>query len=315
MIDLSSFSQKLESSQEGVSIPKFLLSDFPKTDWTKVDSSMGRALSGGPGKDGIPALVSPAFVPVDEFSHSDSVQTIVMKNSIEVKAYPYNILLWHEIVNDSADGVPIAVTFCPLCGSAIVYDRTLSDGTVATFGVSGALLESNLLMYDHDSESFWQQSTGDSLAGTYLGEKLDHVSFQLLTMGEVKQQYPDAQVLSEDTGYTRDHGANPYSGHEASDDFLFAPSSLDARYPSKTIFVAFMIDGMPVASPWLEIQEGQTYRTNVNGTAVALSKTKGELTIMDGTGLVIPFYFEMWFSWAVQHGEHKVVFDPSQANL
>jgi hypothetical protein len=160
------------------------------------------------------------------------VQAIVMEDGQQVKVYPYNILNWHEIVNDTVNDIPVAITFCPLCGSAIVYDRRVGGETL-TFGVSGFLLESNMIMFDREYESLWQQSTGKVLAGKNLDQELNLAPFQRLTMGEVRTLYPNALVLSEDTGYTRDYGRNPYSGYEDSQDYVFTPSKENLRFPSK----------------------------------------------------------------------------------
>ncbi|PJE65197.1 hypothetical protein COU91_03105 [Candidatus Saccharibacteria bacterium CG10_big_fil_rev_8_21_14_0_10_47_8] len=292
-------------------VPDFLLKSFPKTDWSKADPTISKALSGGPGKDGIPAIDEPKFEPIGNFKHSDSVQAIVIEDKDTVRVYPYNILTWHEIVNDTVNGKPLAITFCPLCGSAIVYNRTLPDG-VSTFGVSGALIESNMVMFDRGSETLWQQSTGQALAGRHFGQKLELVKFQLLTVGEIKSKYSNAQIMSENTGHSRDYARNPYSGYEDSDDFFFSPSDTDKRYPSKSIFVVFDVDGTSVAVPWLELKNEQVYDTQVNGQTIKLSKSDNELTITKSDGAEIPFYFEMWFSWAVQYQDKGVVFDPTK---
>jgi len=303
-------SQKTNSANvEG--IPEFLRKSFPNTDWSKTDPDINKALSGGPGKDGIPAIDNPKFEPIANFKHPDSVQGIVIQIKNEVKVYPYNILAWHEIVNDIIGDTTVAVTFCPLCGSAIVYDRTLPSG-VTTFGVSGALIESNMVMYDRSSETLWQQSTGKALAGKKYGDELKHIKFQLLNIGDIKLKYPNAKVLSEDTGYQRDYARNPYSGYEDSDEFIFNPSFEDQRYPAKTIFVSFMINDIHVAVPWLELKNGQMYKTQVDNQTISLSKDDNELTITTIDGSETPFYFEMWFSWIVQHRDDGVVFDPSK---
>lgn len=293
-----------------VDIPGFLVSAFPDTDWSQVDPSISMALSGGPGKDGIPAIDDPKFEPLNNFKHPNSIQAIVINDSGSAKVYPYNILVWHEIVNDTADGVPIAVTFCPLCGSAVVYNRTLPDGPT-TFGVSGALLESNMIMYDRASETLWQQSTSKALAGKYFGHNLELIKFQLLTIGEAKAKYPDGLVLSENTGHSRDYARNPYSGYEESEDFFFSPSINDQRYPPKSIFVAFTVNDTPVSAPWLDLKDGKTYQTKAGGQTVTLKKQDNELSIIDADDQEIPFYFEMWFSWAVQHQDEGIVFDPN----
>ncbi|EAR26046.1 hypothetical protein A20C1_09204 [marine actinobacterium PHSC20C1] len=293
-------------------IPDFLQQSFSNTDWSQADASISQALSGGPPKDGIPAIDEPQFEPVANFEHPDEVLAILVQGEIETKAYPYNILVWHEIVNDTIDGSPIAVTFCPLCGSAAVFDSVLPGGGTTTFGVSGGLLESNMIMFDRATETLWQQSTGNALAGEHYPHKLELHSFQLLSIGEIKDRYPQALVLSEETGHSRDYGNNPYAGYDDSDDFYFAPSRVDDRYPAKAIFVAFSIGDTRVASPWLQLEDGRSYQTTVDGQEITLEKTGGELQITGSDAVEIPFYFEMWFSWAVQN-EDGEVFDPETA--
>ena len=265
------------NNNSDVNIPNQLRSAFPKTDWSKADPAIENALSGGPGRDGIPAIDQPAFINVSESQDQDSVQVIVIKDGDSHKVYPYSILTWHEIVNDTVEGVPVAVTFCPLCGSAIVFDRTLPDGSISTFGVSGSLLESNMIMYDRETETLWQQSTGQALAGKHLENKLNLVTFQLLTMKEVRERFQDAKVLSRDTGHRRDYDSNPYSGYETSEDFYFAPSVTDSRYPSKAIFVAFRVDDKPVSVPFVALEDGKNYQTSAHSQAITIEKKDGEV--------------------------------------
>ncbi len=299
-----------QKKQSSVEIPNFLRNNFPNTDWSMADESVSNILSGGPGKDGIPALTNPKFIPISGWDRPDDVQTIVVSDDSVVKAYPYNILIWHEIVNDTVGGKEIAVTFCPLCGSAIVFDRNF-EGEKLEFGVSGGLLESNMVMYDRNTESLWQQSTGEGLAGVNFGKKLNLVEFQLMNVGELKKKYPSAQILSEDTGHSRTYGRNPYSGYEESESFYFSPSITDTRYPSKDIFVIYRVGESTVATPWSVIKNGDTHETTINSTVIILQKEGGELTVtVDGNK--IPFYFEMWFSWAVQNQDEGVVYDPSK---
>ncbi|MDP3209414.1 MAG: DUF3179 domain-containing (seleno)protein, partial [Rhodoglobus sp.] len=134
--------------------------------------------------------------------------------------------------------------------------------------------------------------------------------FQLLTVGEIKESYPEAVIQSDDTGFERDYSRNPYAGYDQSGDFYFRPSDVDERYPAKEIFVAFTVNDTKVAAPWLALENGRRYETDVDGERITLSKTDGELAIIGPDGAEIPFYFEMWFSWAVQNDE-GVVFDPA----
>lgn len=305
--------QKEESliNSTEIIIPRTLKRSFPNTDWNFADPNIEKVISGGPGKDGIPSIDNPRFEPIASFSHSDNIQAIVIKDKDIIKVYPYNILNWHEIVNDTANDIPIAITFCPLCGTAIVYDRRVENKTL-TFGVSGFLLESNMIMFDRENESLWQQSTGRVLAGENLERELSLISFQLLTIGDVKEKYPKAVVLSEDTGYHRDYERNPYSGYEDSQGFIFPPSREDIRFPAKDIFVVFRIKEDVVAVPWNNLEEKINYETTINKEKITLFREDGILHITDSKENEIPFYFEMWFSFIAQHGDSGIVFDPKK---
>lgn len=301
-----------QDQTKAANIPNHLVRLFPKTNWTNANPDLTMALSGGPTRDGIPALEDPQFIPLSESSINDSVQAIVLTKKEETRVYPYNILTWHEIVNDTFGGTPVVVTFCPLCGSAIVYERTLPDGTVTTFGVSGSLLESNMIMYDRTTENLWQQSTGQVLAGSFFGKKLELVSFQLMTISDIRSKYTDAKIISPNTGYTRDYDRNPYSGYDTDDRFVFEPSKIDTTFPPKTIMAIFRTtDTTPVGTPWLALREEKTTTETINGVSYTLrTSDSGELTIVDGDGTNYPFYFEMWFSFATQHDDNKIVITP-----
>jgi len=291
--------------------PAFLAQRFTTIDWQSADPAIFAAISGGPPPDGIPALDDPSFVPLAQVTSGDDVQAIVLQDGTGVRVYPYNILVWHEIVNDTVDGVPVAVTFCPLCGSAIVFERTLPNGTATTFGVSGGLIDSNMIMFDRATEGLWQQSTGRALAGEFVGTELALHPFQLLTLGEVRESHPNARVLSADTGFARDYERNPYGDYDESDQFIFAPSTLDDRYPAKLIMAAFVVGEKRVAVPWLALREAGSLEAEVGGTTVSLEVSDGELDVRDDEGRSVPFYFEMWFSWAVQNATTGIVLDPA----
>ncbi|WP_294180667.1 DUF3179 domain-containing protein [uncultured Schumannella sp.] len=291
--------------------PGFLALQFPGIDWETADPAIFDAVSGGPRRDGIPAIDNPDFVPIADISWGDDVRAIVLDDGTNaVRVYSYNVLVWHEIVNDTVGGVPVAVTFCPLCGSASVFERTLPDGTDTTFGVSGALIESNMVMFDRATEGLWQQSTGRALAGEHVGTELALHPFQLLTLGEVRASHPGALVMSDDTGHARDYENNPYGDYDENDVFYFAPSTLDGRYPAKMIVVAFLVGEQRVAVPWLALREVGTFEAEVEGESVTLRVEGGELDVRDAGGQSLPFYFEMWFSWAVQNQESGIVLDP-----
>jgi hypothetical protein len=298
-------------TQPSIDVPNALARSFPNTDFSKADPALEQAISGGPAKDGIPAIDEPTFVPLADFKRPDSVEAIVLVSPSLIKVYPYNILTWHEIVNDTFAGTPVAITFCPLCGSAIVFNRTLPNGTISTFGVSGSLLESNMIMFDRLTENLWQQSTGKTLAGSFHAGELNLEPFQLLTLGAVRQLYPEAIVMSEETGHTRDYARNPYAGYETNDRFVFNPTNLDTSFPPKTIMAVFRDGEATFATPWLELRKvGTATITKADSTYTLQVTDQGELTVTDTAGAIYPFYFEMWFSAAVQHGASLVVVVP-----
>jgi cytochrome c biogenesis protein CcdA len=290
--------------EPSIRVPSALGRYFPNTDFSKADPRLEEAISGGPKKDGIPAIDKPIFVPLSTFRHSDNIQAVVLTRGDVIKVYPYNILTWHEIVNDEIDGQPIAVTFCPLCGSAIVFNRTLPDGTVSAFGVSGSLLESNMIMYDRATENLWQQSTIKTLAGSFHPAELSPEPFQILTIGQIRNLYPQALILSENTGHRRDYAQNPYAGYEDDNRFVFEPSGIDTSFPPKTIMIVFRSDEVTFTAPWLALREaGAATVSSGNKSYTLIVSEAGELSITDDSNTPYPFYFEMWFSVAVQHPE------------
>lgn len=296
----------VSEASSSISVPEFLKKNFSDTDFSNANPSIEKVLSGGPGKDGIPALTNPTFEPIVETDIQNPVQVIVLTGKDEIKVYPYNILTWHEIVNDEIGDTPVAVTFCPLCGSAIVFDRRV-DGEVLELGVSGALIESNMVMYDRNTESLWQQSTGKGLAGHYVGVELSIFPMQLLTVGEVKEKYPSAMILSTDTGHRRDYDKNPYGGYEETENqFFFPVGDFGGTYQSKEIMVVFRVAEKSVAVPLSKLSE-ESWVESIGGEQITLAKHGGEVEILDSNGKEVPFYYEMWFSFSVQHGKDAVV--------
>ncbi len=193
-----------------------------KTDFAQSKVELARILSGGPPRDGIPSIDDPAFEPVnghDDLEPRDPV--VAVEIGSDVRAYPLRILTWHEIVNDVVGGVPVAVTYCPLCNSAPVFARTLSDGTVLTFGTTGKLMMSNLIMYDRQTESWWQQFTGEAIVGVLAGERLAHLPARLMGWAEFAAAYPDGRVLVPNDPAMRAYGRNPYVGYDTGQPFLY----------------------------------------------------------------------------------------------
>jgi len=211
---------------------KPLLDDSPRrpfepywqTDFSLHIVPYSEIFSGGVPRDGIPPIDSPKFETIAEASAwlADKEPVFAVSLNGETKGYPLQILIWHEITNDELGGEPVAVTFCPLCNSAITFKRTL-DGTVYDFGVSGKLRNSDLVMWDRQTESWWQQLTGEAIVGEMVGAQLAFIPTQLVSFRDFKTAFPDAQVLSQNTGFSRPYGKNPYRGYDTDQQpFLFA---------------------------------------------------------------------------------------------
>ncbi|MBI3115575.1 MAG: DUF3179 domain-containing protein, partial [Candidatus Kerfeldbacteria bacterium] len=187
-------------------------------------------VDGGPGKDGIPSIDAPKFVAVAAADAAGIYDPEGLGISLTVgqttRFYPFQILVWHEIVNDTVDGRPIAVTYCPLCGTGIVYDRTI-DGQAVEFGVSGKLYQSDLLMYDRKTESLWAQIEGRAVVGPLVGQRLTLIDAQNITWQEFKTKYPNGQVLSTDTGHARNYQSSPYGGYDTNEQIYFPINTRD----------------------------------------------------------------------------------------
>lgn len=278
-----------------------------KTNTAKLSIPFEKILDGGPGKDGIPALTNPKFVSVKEASKNtnDDVDGIAVSFRNTVKFYPYNIMVWHEIVNDVIGGKALAITFCPLCGSAIVFDAEI-NGKAEQFGVSGKLYESNLLMYDKSTESLWSQSIGTAVVGDRTGEKLSVYPSQVVSFKILKEKWPHAEVLSIDTGYGRNYTFYPYGDYDNNDSLYFPISIKDSRFPPKEIMYVVNVYDKSVAFPVKQLSDS-VITVDVSGNKVTGAIIDGEIIVKDATGKILPGYHEMWFSWATHHQEDGVV--------
>ncbi|MDP8910621.1 MAG: DUF3179 domain-containing protein, partial [Actinomycetota bacterium] len=181
-----------------------------RTQFSKHSVPFAQIESGGVPKDGIPAIDAPRFVAVSdvEFLAPDE-PVIALEVAGEARAYPIQILIWHEIVNDEIDEVPVAVTFCPLCNTAIVFDRRV-EGRTLDFGTTGNLRHSDLVMYDRQTESWWQQFSGEAIVGEYTGTRLRQIPARIVAWREFAAAEPAGRVLSRDSGFSRAYGDNPY---------------------------------------------------------------------------------------------------------
>ena len=197
-----------------VADPQFWRHEWPNTDFGTASVSFAEILSGGPPKDGIPAVDDPAMIPVAEetgIPGREPVITLEIEGETS-RAYPVRYLMWHEIANDAVGGVPVAVTFCPLCNSGIVFDRRI-DGRTLSFGVSGKLRHSDMVMYDRETESWWQQAVGEGIVGEMTGRRLEPLPSWMESWEEFRTRNPGGLVMAE-PAFPRDYGRNPYAGYD-----------------------------------------------------------------------------------------------------
>lgn len=279
------------------------------TDGVKHSILLDEILSGGPGKDGIPSIDSPKFISAKDASFlDDSDPGLGLTVNGESRFYPYRILVWHEIVNDTIAGESVLVTYCPLCATGIVFERRI-DSEVQEFGVSGQLWQSNLLMYNRASseanESLWSQVLGEAVLGVHTGKKLVVVRSDVVKWDDWKKAHPNTTVLSQDTGAVRDYGRDPYGDYYTSASVSFGASFNDTRLHPKALVHGIEIDGTHKAYHDDAISAGSTTDT-FNGKTIVITKSaSGELMFFtDGESLAsIPGF---WFSWLAVHPETKL---------
>lgn len=233
---------------------------------------LDQIVSGGPPPDGIPSIDNPKFISVQEASKflEDSELVLGLNINGDIRAYPLQILVWHEIVNDEVGGVPVAVTYCPLCFTNQVFNRIIDGQEVVEFGTSGKLYNSNLVMYDRTSKSLWSQALAEGIVGKYAGIKLERVPFDIAYWKEWKQLYPDSKVLSRDTGSNRPYGADPYGDYYTNSDVLFPVSNKDGRLDLKEIVVGLENKGQYKAYKLQVIENKKVINDQVNGKSITL---------------------------------------------
>jgi hypothetical protein len=211
--------------------------EWPRTDFAKRTVDLSEILSGGPPKDGIPSIDNPQFEPAGKVSNlAPSEPVITLSIEGDSRAYPLRILTWHEIVNDTVGGLPVAVTYCPLCNAAIVFERRI-DGQVLDFGTTGKLRNSDLVMYDRQTESWWQQYSGLGIVGHHAGRELRMLAVRTEAFSRFKERYPEGLVLVPGNPSLRPYGANPYVAYDSA----AVPFLYDGSYPQGIAPMAYVV--------------------------------------------------------------------------
>ena len=256
-----------------------------RTDTGKALVPLDEIIAGGPPPDGIPPIDRPTFV-----TARDAAQWLKPKEPVlavevagDARAYPLQILMWHEIVNDTVGGRPVVITYCPLCNAGLVFERTAA-GAVLDFGTSGKLYRSDLVMYDRQSHSLWAQMEGRAIVGARAGTRLTMLPANTVAFETWRAIHPGGKVLSRDTGFRRSYGVNPY---EEYDEPLLGPflyrGALDPRRPPKERVVGLRIGTAARAYPWPSLARSNVVHDTVGGEPIVVLYQTGTLSALDHT--------------------------------
>jgi len=266
-------------------------------------------LSGGPQKDGIPALDNPSFISATDAKFLNGSDRVLGMNYQGVtKAYPIKILNYHEIVNDEFNGDPIVITFCPLCGSGIAYSAII-NGKKYHFGVSGLLYNSDVLLYDRETESLWSQIMNKAISGPLQGYRLQTITLSHTSWQDWKQRYPESLVLSSNTGFRRDYTTNPYRNYQLDRNIWFPVTAQDDSYHPKELVIGIEINGQFKAYPFAELEKaGSQITDNFAGENLRIYFNKQHQSgrIFDLDGNELPSVTTFWFAWYAFHPEGQV---------
>lgn len=262
-------------------------------------------LSGGPGRDGIPSIDNPKFISIEAVDFlRDEDMVIGLVRGDTARAYPLRILVWHEIVNDIIENDAVAVTYCPLCGTAMVFDRNI-DGKTRTFGVSGLLYRSDVLMYDRETESLWSQLGMKAISGPAVGQKLTWLPSEQLTWKAWREKYPHGDVLSTDTGHLRNYGGDAYTSYFASEKPMFPVPQTRTELKDKAWVIGIIVNGTAKAYPVDLLPSGKAIEDTIgNSKIVVLYNTdKKHAQVTGDEGQQIPSLMAFWFAWQAFYPE------------
>ncbi len=239
-------------------------------------------ISGGPPPDGIPPIDEPTFLPTGAVDFlADDEPVLALEIAGDARAYPIQVMIWHEIVNDTVGDAPVSVTYCPLCNTAVAIDRRVGD-RVLSFGTSGSLYQSALVMYDRQTESLWSHFTGQAIAGVLTGAEVDTYPVATVAWSDWRDAHPDGLVLSRDTGHDRDYGRNPYPGYDDIDEppFLFE-GEVDGRLAAMTRVVGVGLDSTPTAIRLDPLLEAGVVAFDLDGAPAVAWALPGTASALD----------------------------------
>jgi len=288
----------ISKESENVSSPEDIEISVPEgimvTNGLKHIVPLDKIKGGGPPKDGIPSIDNPKFAPVSESQFvPDTTFVIGLDINGEKRAYPLFIMVWHEIVNDSVGGVPVAVTYCPLCFTNQVFERVI-DGKEVEFGTSGKLYNSNLVMYDRLTDSYWSQALGVAITGELTGYELKRIPFDVISWADWKTLHPDTLVLTTETGHIRSYGVDPYGDYYTDPRIIFPVEHEDDRMHPKEIILGFYEEEVYKAYKQEDVESAIVINDKINTQSMMLvSLFSGDSRAFDRTvdGKVLTFDF------------------------
>ena len=275
-----------------VNLPPDFCRDWPDQDWSRHTVPFGQIIRGCGARDCILALDAPGavstegpygvarFAPLDEVDYGDDMPVAVLRIGEVARGYPLHILTYHEIVNDEVAGVPVAATFCPLCNTALAFDRRV-DGAVLDFGVSGNLRFSDLIMWDRQTKTWWQQATGEGIVGHHAGALLEPLSMSVISFGDFRRAFPEADVLTEDTDFNYIYGSNPYVNYDSATAPKFFTRIINRRIPPLTRVVGLLAGEVAVAVPYPVLQEVGVATVDLAGSTVVVLWAPGTRSPLD----------------------------------
>ena len=269
-----------------------------------------KILIGGPPRDGIPSIDDPKFLNADETNYlkdTDRVLGVVVNG--EARAYPIRILNWHEIVNDKIQGKALAVTYCPLCSSGVIYDAEI-NGKPTEFGVSGLLYNSDVLLFDRETETLWSQILSKAVSGKLVNSELNIIPSSHTSWKAWKQKYPGSKVLSRETGFSRDYSRSPYGTYDKDVSIYFPVEFKSKRYHPKERVLGLSLNGKQKVYPFAELaknSDGKLIDKFADETlTIEFDAENRDGTIKDSKGVILPSINTFWFAWYGFHPKGEV---------
>jgi Protein of unknown function (DUF3179) len=267
---------------------------------------------GGPPKDGIPAIDQPKFVRAEQARLADGDRILGMELNGAIRAYPVRILNWHEVVNDRFGDRTVVVTYCPLCGTGMAFDGLVGSKPMS-FGVSGLLYNSDVLLCDRATQSLWSQILQAAVSGPLKGTQLQAIPLTHTSWSDWRRRHPRTEVLSTETGFMRDYARDPYAGYDRMARLIFDVQHRDDRFPLKEWVLGVQIDGTVKAYPFSVLTRAVDARGEFSDTVggrklrIRYDRAHGTASALDDQGRLLPATMAYWFAWVAFHPKTDVL--------